>query len=398
MPRTVACGDPSAGDAVSAIGCRSLPYMERTALIAEEQTPLDVGSLVSLSINICEPLPGARRRRRRALVRAADREPRRLQGRRSRGHRLEHRRRALRAAHARHARLRHLVAAHGLAAGDHHPHRRPPRRRALRARRRRQPAARGPRGARVHARSLDPRRRPAARGRHAAARHARRPRGARRPRRAAAARQRARHAHERDDARRAWRASASRSTTRRASRARPAACSRCSASVSCCRPRAGARARRRSRAARSGARIVKSQLEPGEHAGHPVERADAHAQQRAAVLLRELGERRRQALGGLIDREVEQHLDLPRPRHAREREAHVRDRVEAGRRRDGRGAGRRGARHAIDAERAQVVAPVVERGQVPAARVHDEAVRAQLALSSARPRTSGSRCRRAGGA
>ena len=31
--------------------------MERTALIAEEQTPLDVGSLVSLSVNIGEPLP-----------------------------------------------------------------------------------------------------------------------------------------------------------------------------------------------------------------------------------------------------------------------------------------------------------------------------------------------------
>src|SRR5882724_8136775 len=31
--------------------------MERAAPIAEEQTPLDVGSLVSLSINICEPLP-----------------------------------------------------------------------------------------------------------------------------------------------------------------------------------------------------------------------------------------------------------------------------------------------------------------------------------------------------
>ncbi|HEY3614464.1 MAG TPA: PilZ domain-containing protein [Gaiellales bacterium] len=31
--------------------------MERTALIAEEQTPLDVGSLVSLSIGIGEPLP-----------------------------------------------------------------------------------------------------------------------------------------------------------------------------------------------------------------------------------------------------------------------------------------------------------------------------------------------------
>jgi hypothetical protein len=31
--------------------------MERETPIAEEQTPLDVGSLVSLSINICEPLP-----------------------------------------------------------------------------------------------------------------------------------------------------------------------------------------------------------------------------------------------------------------------------------------------------------------------------------------------------
>ena len=34
----------------------------------------------------------------------------------------------------------------------------------------------------------------------------------------------------------------------------------------------------------------------------------------------------------------------------------------------------RGARHAIDAERAQVVATVVVGGEVPAPRVHDEAV------------------------
>jgi hypothetical protein len=38
--------------------------MERTAIVTEEQMPLGVGSLVSLSINICEPLP--------ALVAAGD--------------------------------------------------------------------------------------------------------------------------------------------------------------------------------------------------------------------------------------------------------------------------------------------------------------------------------------
>ncbi|HET6174772.1 MAG TPA: hypothetical protein VFD90_19365, partial [Gaiellales bacterium] len=31
--------------------------MPQTAIITEEQMPLDVGSLVSLSVNICEPLP-----------------------------------------------------------------------------------------------------------------------------------------------------------------------------------------------------------------------------------------------------------------------------------------------------------------------------------------------------
>jgi hypothetical protein len=38
--------------------------MERTAILTEEQMPLGVGSLVSLSINICEPMP--------ALVAAGD--------------------------------------------------------------------------------------------------------------------------------------------------------------------------------------------------------------------------------------------------------------------------------------------------------------------------------------
>ena len=65
--------------------------------------------------------------------------------------------------------------------------------------------------------------------------------------------------------------------------------------------------------------------------------------------------------------------------HACERRAHVRDRVEAFRRVD-RGLGDRPqAPHPVDPERAEVVAQVVVRGEVPAPRVDDEAVRAQLA-------------------
>ena len=58
----------------------------------------------------------------------------------------------------------------------------------------------------------------------------------------------------------------------------------------------------------------------------------------------------------------------------------MRDGVEALRRRHGRGLGERGAPHPVDPERAQVVAQVVVGGEVPAARVDDETVRAELAL------------------
>ena len=49
------------------------------------------------------------------------------------------------------------------------------------------------------------------------------------------------------------------------------------------------------------------------------------------------------------------------------------------RRLDRVGRGERGGTNAVDAERAEVVARVVVRGQVPAARVDDQAERAQLA-------------------
>ena len=98
-------GAPSAGDAVSAYVLPTLSGMARTATITEEQMPLGVGSLVSLSINICEPLPAlvAGGDERSFVLQTASRPG--LQGRRPRRRRLEHRRRAARAAHARRARL-----------------------------------------------------------------------------------------------------------------------------------------------------------------------------------------------------------------------------------------------------------------------------------------------------
>src|SRR3954470_9375358 len=58
--------------------------------------------------------------------------------------------------------------------------------------------------------------------------------------------------------------------------------------------------------------------ETGEHSGHPLQRVDAHAQKRLVAGLRKLGERGREAARRLVDGEVEQHLDLPRPGYAGE--------------------------------------------------------------------------------
>ena len=119
--------------------------------------------------------------------------------------------------------------------------------------------------------------------------------------------------------------------------------------------------------------------EPGENRRHPVERADAHAKHRHPVLVDELRERRRNAPHGFVDGQFEEHLDLPAPGNACERCAHVRDRIEAFGCVDRRLRDRPQAPHAVDPERAEVVAEVVVRGEVPAPRVDDEAMRAELA-------------------
>ena len=99
-----------------------------------------------------------------------------------------------------------------------------------------------------------------------------------------------------------------------------------------------------------------------------------------AVGLGELRERGWKALRGLVEWEVQQHFDLPVPRGAGERHTDMRDRVEVVRRGNRRLDCDRSATHAVDAERPQVLATVVPRREVPASRMDDEAVRAQLPL------------------
>jgi hypothetical protein len=119
--------------------------------------------------------------------------------------------------------------------------------------------------------------------------------------------------------------------------------------------------------------------EAREHPRHPVERVDAHAEKRAVAGLDELGERGGQPTRRLMDGEVERHLDLDAPRHAREGAADVLDRVEPVRRRECRASDDPRRAHAVDPERPEVLTQVVVRGEVPAPGVDDEAVRAQLA-------------------
>ena len=119
--------------------------------------------------------------------------------------------------------------------------------------------------------------------------------------------------------------------------------------------------------------------EPGEDRRHPVERSDPHPQHCRTVLVDELRERRRNASGGFVDRKLEKDLDLPSPRNTGERRAHVGDGVESFRRIDGGLRDRPHAADAVDPERAKVVAQVIVRCEVPAPRVDDEAVRAELA-------------------
>ena len=243
----------------------------------------------------------------------------RLQGRRPRRRRLEHRRRAVRAAHAGRARLRHRVGAHGRRVRGSSP---APATAAASCASCSWPAAACcSRIARCSASRTTSRSTASA----CCSRARRRALGThgglevqRRPRRAAAAGQRARDAHERDDAAEGVaRVGLAFDDPDRVAGATGRLLSLLS--LSCRHARRSPSARTLARSS-SGARIVKPQLEAGEHAGHPVERADAHAQERAIAGRRELGERGRAgARAASLEREVEQHLDLPRPRHAGER-------------------------------------------------------------------------------
>ncbi len=131
----------------------------------------------------------------------------------------------------------------------------------------------------------------------------------------------------------------------------------------------------------SGRRIVNGQSSP---ASTPAIQSSEPTRMRSSVpssVSIKFAERRRDALRRLVDREVEQHLHLPVPRHPRQRAADLGDGVEAVRRICGRLVHQRHLPHPVDPERAQVVAAVVERGQVPPAGVDDEAVRAELAVA-----------------
>jgi len=105
-----------------------------------------------------------------------------------------------------------------------------------------------------------------------------------------------------------------------------------------------------------------------------------HPEQRALVGLGHRRERRRHSTPRILEWEVEHDLDLVTPGHRGERRTHVLDGVEPLRRRIGGGGYEHDPAHAVDPEGAQVVAQVVERGEVPASCVEDEAVRAELAM------------------
>ena len=130
----------------------------------------------------------------------------------------------------------------------------------------------------------------------------------------------------------------------------------------------------------SGPANRETAAELGQDGRHPVERIDPHPQQRAVGVVDDLGQRRGDAPRRLVHGQVEQHLDLPFPGHARERAGHVLHGIEVGGRRERGGVDERRPPDPVDPERAQVVPHVVVRCQIPAAAMDDQAVRAELAL------------------
>ena len=119
--------------------------------------------------------------------------------------------------------------------------------------------------------------------------------------------------------------------------------------------------------------------EARKRAGHPVEGVDPHPEQGSVVGLDQLRKRGREAPCGAVDGEVEQHsTSWPQGTRASERLT-----CSTASKPSGAGSAavveQNRPAHTVDPERAQVVAQVVVRGEVPAGRMDDEAVGAQLA-------------------
>ena len=139
---------------------------------------------------------------------------------------------------------------------------------------------------------------------------------------------------------------------------------------------AASRASADARASSSGALDREGAAEPREDARRPVQRDHPHPQERPASAAS--AQRGRGSPPGRLDWEVEEHLDLPRPGHPRERAGNM------GPRRSRPAAATAEPRrstdspHPVDPEGAQVVTRVVVGGEVPAPGVDDEAVWAEL--------------------
>jgi len=110
-----------------------------------------------------------------------------------------------------------------------------------------------------------------------------------------------------------------------------------------------------------------------QHAGHPVQRVSPRPQQHATCSFFERTEVRREAPAGFLERNLEQHLDRPTVRRARQGLHHVRRGVEV--ERSGEAILERlEGQHPIQPEHAHVLAQMAPADDVPPTAVVDDAV------------------------
>ncbi len=130
-----------------------------------------------------------------------------------------------------------------------------------------------------------------------------------------------------------------------------------------------------------GADDLEVRTEPGEDAGHPLERVGAQLESRARTCRAELGNRCRHSRRDVADGRVQLHFDLPRSRQAGQHLDDMLGGVEVRVRRRGRIADGR-ARDAVRAKRPHLVAAAIACGDVPPASAGDKAERLDLACAA----------------